>query len=204
MQSPETVRVKLSSEAAGAISITPVVVQELSMRELIEQVLGVVAAKDEARIREILLRGTLVVGASRFRWQGWEPDLPGVRALLATFPDPDPSRPFAAEHCVRAILRGGRQAVEIPREAVSSKRLFQRVTFWDLVMELTLAAELRYGGYSYRERADRYLREFSAAEADRIRAGSSRVKYSTLRDQILRSAFLHAELLVVRPIAPSY
>jgi hypothetical protein len=198
MQLPETIRVKLSSEDAGAISITPVLVQELSMRELIEHLLGV-AGKDEARIREILLRGTLVVGASRFRWQGWEPDLPGVRALLATFPDPDPSRPFAAEHCVRAILRGGRQAVEIPRDAAGHKRLFQRDSFWDLVMEVAVAAELRYGGYSYRERADRYIRDFSAAEVERIRAGSSRVKYSTLRDQILRAAFQQAELLVPRP-----
>lgn len=198
MQLPETIRVKLSSEEASAISITPVVVQELSMRELIEQVLGV-AEKDEARIREILLRGTLVVGASRFRWQGWEPDLPGLRALLATFPDPDPSRPFSADQCVRAILRGGRHAVEIPREAAGQKRLLQRESFWDLVMEVAAAAELRYGGYSYRQRADRYLREFSPSEVERIRDASSRVKYSTLREQILRAAFQHAELLVVRP-----
>lgn len=197
MQLPETIRVKLSSEEASAISITPVVVQELSMRELIEQVLGI-AGKDEARIREILLRGTLVVGASRFRWQGWEPDLRGLRDLLATFPDPDPSRPFAADECVRVVLRGSHHAVEIPREVASRKRLFQRDSFWDLVIEMAVAAELRYGGYSYRQRADRYLREFNAAEVERIRAGSSRVKYSTLREQILRAAFQHAELLVGR------
>jgi hypothetical protein len=158
------------------------------MRELLEQVLGV-TGKDEARIREILLRGTLVVGASRFRWAGWEPDLPGVRDLLASFPDPDPSRPFAAEHCVRAILRGGRQPVEIPREAAS---------FWELLMTRIAAAELRYRGYSYRERADRYHRDFTPAEVNQIRADSSKVKYSTVRDQILRTAFQHAELLVVR------
>ena len=198
MQLPETVRVKLSSEAAGAISITPVVVQELSMRELMDRVLGVVAGKEEARIREILLRGSLVVGASRFRWQGWEPDLPSLRALLDTFPDPNPSRAFAAEHCVCAILRGGRQAVEIPREAAIQKRLLQRHSFWDLMMEVVAAAELRYGGYSYRERADRYLRDFTAAEVQKIHAGSSRVKYSTLREQILRTAFQHAELLAGR------
>lgn len=198
MQLPETVRVKLSSEEAGAISITPVVVREIPMRELIEQVLGV-SGKDEARIREILLRGTLVVGASRFRWQGWEPDLSGVRALLATFPDPDPARPFAAEQCVRALLRGGRQAVEIHREAASQKRLLQRESFWDLVMEVIAAGQLRYAGYSYRERADRYRRDFSTIEVEQIRAASSRVKYSTLREQILRTGFLHAELLVMRP-----
>ncbi|HUI81443.1 MAG TPA: hypothetical protein VLY24_26140 [Bryobacteraceae bacterium] len=181
---------KLSSEEAGTISITPVVVQELAIRELLEHVLGV-AGKDEARIREILVRGTLVVGASRFRWPGWEPDPAGIQTLLATFPDPDPSRPFAAEHCVRAILRGDRQRLEIVPHAGSH--------FWQLVMQVTAAAETRYAGYSYRDHADRYLRELSPSEVDQIRAASSKVKYSTLRDQILRTAFGQAELFVLRP-----
>src|SRR6202049_2349646 len=110
MALPQTVRVKLSSEAAEAISITPVLVQELPVRELVERMLGV-TGKDQGRIRELLLRGTLVSGASRFRWQGWEPDLDSLREMLATFPNPEPDRPFAAERCLRAILRGGRQPV---------------------------------------------------------------------------------------------
>ena len=57
----------------GSISITPVVVREMPLRELVEYMLGV-TGKDEARIRELLLRGTLVSGASRFRWAGWEAD----------------------------------------------------------------------------------------------------------------------------------
>src|ERR1035441_8425425 len=106
MALPQTVRVKLSSEEAGAISITPVVVQELPVRDLLEHLLGV-TGKDEPRIREVLRRGTLVSGASRFRWTGWEADAEGVTELLAGFPDADPSRPFAAGRCVRAVLRGG-------------------------------------------------------------------------------------------------
>ena len=74
MALPQTVRVKLSSEVAEAISITPVVLQELPVRELVEHLLGI-AGKDESRIREILLRGTLVSGASRFRWAGWDADV---------------------------------------------------------------------------------------------------------------------------------
>src|SRR5215208_2705507 len=98
MALPATVRVKLSSEAAESISLTPVVVQQLPVRELIEHMLGL-TGKDERRIRELLLRGTLVSGASRFRWTGWEADPEGLREVLATFPDPEPSRPFAAERC---------------------------------------------------------------------------------------------------------
>ena len=47
MALPATVRVKLSSEAAESISLTPVVVQELPIRELVEHMLGV-TGKDVA------------------------------------------------------------------------------------------------------------------------------------------------------------
>ncbi len=42
MALPHTIRVKLSSEAAGALSITAVVVQDLPLRDLVEHMLGVV------------------------------------------------------------------------------------------------------------------------------------------------------------------
>jgi len=194
---PPTVRVKLSSEAAEAISLTPVVVQELAIRELVEHMLGI-AGKDPARLREILLRGTLVSGASRFRWAGWEADLEALRELLATFPDPDPARPFAAAGCVRAILRGGRHDVIVPREAVSRKSLFRRATFWDLLMAAATAATPAYAGYSYRDRSDRYLCDLSVAATARLRDSISLIRYSTLREQVRSLAFTQAELFVVR------
>src|SRR5947209_1270577 len=103
MALPDRIHVKLSSEAAESISITPVIVREMPLRELVEYMLGV-TGKDEARVRELLLRGTLVSGASRFRWSGWEADAPSIAELLRTFPDPEPGRPFAPARCVRAIL----------------------------------------------------------------------------------------------------
>src|ERR1039458_7209530 len=127
MALPPTVRVKLSSECAGSISITPVVVQDMPVRELVEYMLGG-TGKDEARIRELLLRGNLVSGASRFRWTGWDVDLEGLRELLATFPDADASRRFAAANCTRATLRGGRQPIEISREAGGHKSLLQAIS----------------------------------------------------------------------------
>ena len=195
---PQTVRVKLSSEAADAISLTPVVVQELAIRELVEYVLGV-TGKDEPRIREILLRGTLVSLASRFRWAGWDADLEGLHDLLATFPDPDPSMPFAVERCRRAVLRGGRQPIEISREAGEKKSLFQRETFWDRLGSVVAATAPRYAGYSYRERADRYTRELAHAETEAIRVAAEIVKFSTLRDQIRSVAFTSVELYAGRP-----
>jgi len=197
MPLPPKVRVKLSSEAAEAISITPVVVQELAIRDLMDHILGV-TGKDEARIGELLLRGTLVSGASRFRWQGWEADREEVRALLATFPDPDPSRRFLAANCERAILRGGRQTIPVVREAVGRKGLFQRESFWDTLMRIAQVNESRYEGYSYRERCDRFVRALEHAEMEVVREAAKSVKYSTLRDQIRAAGFTEIELLTRR------
>jgi hypothetical protein len=197
MALPETIRVKLSSETAEAISTTPVVVQELALRELVEHMLGV-AGKDEPRIREMLLRGTLVSGASRFRWAGWEAEPESLHALLTTFPDAEPDRPFRADGCIRAVLRGGRQTVELPREALMRKSMFQRTSFWEAFLAVVEEAACQYAGYSYRDRADRFLRELSLAEAARIREAAEKVKFSTLRDRISSVAFASVELFVTR------
>jgi hypothetical protein len=197
MALPQTVRVKLSSEAAESIALTPVVVQELPIRELVEHMLGV-TGKDEARVRELLLRGTLVAGASRFRWAGWPADIDSLRELLGTFPDADPSRAFAPERCLRVVLRGGRQAIEIRREAGERKGIFQRETFWGLLMAVVVAGETTYAGYSYRDRADRFTRSLSVIEADRLRAASDAVRYSTPRELIRSVGFTSAEMLVER------
>jgi len=174
-----------------------VVVREMPMRELIEHMLGI-TGKDEPRICELLRRGALVSGASRFRWNGWEADSEDVRALLAQFPDPDPGRPFDAARCIRAVLRGGRQLIEIPRATGVRKGLFQRASFWDALMEVAGGAAPAYGGYSYKDRADRYVRDLSHAEAERIRAASGAVRFSILRDQIRAAGFVQAELYVTR------
>ncbi len=199
MALPQTIRVKLSSESAEAISLSPVVIQELPVLELIEHILGV-TGKDEPRVREILLRGTVVSGASRFRWAGWEADAGSLREALNAFPDPDPSREFSAAGCTRVTLRGGRQSIEITRESVGRSGLFRRTTFWDDLMEVVAAARAAYSGYSYRHRADRYVREFTVEESDRLRAASAAVPYPTLRNQIRSVGFVKAELLVKRGV----
>ena len=55
-----------------------------------------------------------------------------------------------------------------------------------------------YGGYSYKDRADRYWRELTVAEAERIRAGSGTVRFSTLREQVRREAFTQVEMYCER------
>ena len=197
MALPDRIRVKLSSEAAEGISITPVVAREMPLRELVEYMLGI-TGKDEARVRELLLRGTLVSGASRFRWSGWEADAPAIVELLTTFPDPEPERPFASDRCVRVILRGGRQAIEIPREAGLRKPFLRRNSFWQVLLETAAAAEMRYYTYSYKDRADVYHAALDPAGADRLRLAVDLVTYSSLRDRIRSESFHIVELHVER------
>jgi len=161
-----------------------------------EQLLAV-TGKDEARIREILRRGTIVSGASRFRWAGWDAEVDGLRELLAGFPDADPARPFSPERCIRVVLRG-RQSVEIGRETASRKGLFQRRTFWDGLMEAVGGQAAEYVGYSYRDRADRYVRTLSVDEAQRIQEAAGSIKFSALRDRVRSAGFTQAELYAER------
>ena len=197
MALPPTVRVKLSSEAAESIALTPVLLQDLPVRELIDHMLGI-TGKDLGRIREILLRGTLVSGASRFRWTGWTADDESLLEVLATFPDPDPARSFAPGCCIRLFLRGGRQPIEIRPEMTARKGLFRRETFWDDLMALVAAAPLTYAGFSYRDRADRFTRELTLAECAGLRAAAESVKFSTLREHIRTVAFTSVEVFATR------
>lgn len=194
---PETIRVKLSTEAAESITITPVVVQEMALRDLIEHMLGV-TGKDPDRVRELLLRGTLVSGASRFRWAGLETEPSAVGQLLGTFPDPEPARAFQASLCIRAVLRGPTRHVDLPREAAMKKPLLRRTSFWDVLMQAAGAGDLGYGGYSYKERADWYRSKLGEPQLGRLREGSKLLRYTTLRDQVLTSRFDSVELYARR------
>lgn len=197
MALPETVRVKLSSEAAGAISITPVVIREMPLRELVELML-VAVGKDSARIRELLLRGSLVSGASRFRWSGWTAGIAEIDALLATFPNPDPARAFTPDRCVRAVLSSPAARIDLPREAGLKRRLFARGTFWEELMRLAEAGEIEYVEYSYRDRADRYRIRLNSAGLAVLREHSRSLVYSTLQAQVCGTALDTIDFLVER------
>jgi hypothetical protein len=65
-------------------------------------------------------------------------------------------------------------------------------------MAVVSTAPVAYSGYSYRDRADRYLCELTRAHAERVRGAAGAVRYNTLRDQIRTVAFVQAELHVTR------
>jgi len=185
---PETIRVKLSSEAAGAITITPVVVREMPQAELMEVIVGV-TGKDIARVREILRRGSLTSGASRFRWEPVEAEEAVIRGALAAFPDPDPSRPFDAARCETAVLLSATLRIEVPREAGAKRRLLRRRSFWDALMEVASQGTPGYVDYLYKERADCYSAAVDGESVRRIREAASRLVYPALARQIESSVF---------------
>ncbi|HEY1875559.1 MAG TPA: hypothetical protein VGG67_14275, partial [Steroidobacteraceae bacterium] len=106
--------------------------------------------------------------------------------------------PFAVERCTRVVLRGGRQPVDISRDAGTRKSLFQKETFWDRLLAVICAGPPRYATYSYRERSDRYTRELVHAEVEAVRAAAESVKFSTLKDQIRIAGFNLVEAYVTR------
>jgi hypothetical protein len=187
---PETMHVKLSSEEAGDISFTAVVNQEIRLAELVDMMLGV-TGKNLERVHELLRRGTLVSGASRLRWEGWDAPREDLAALLSTFPDADPARPFSRECCVRALLKGPSARIEITREVGEQRRLFHRTCFWDVLMDTAAAGRLEYLDYSYKHRADRYELTLTSGMVARLKACANSIRYSTLEAHV-RDAAIHA------------
>lgn len=198
MQLPETIRVKLSSEEAGAISMTPVLSRDMPLRELIELMLDL-TGKDVGRVRELLLRGALVVGASRYRWTGWDADPEELNNLLASLPSPWPGRAFAPEFCVRFILHGPGLRLELTKASACERRFLKARSFWDALMELAREVAPAYAGYSYRERADRYRLRLDAPRAARLASAAGLLRYTRPAEHLRNQAVEWIEFLVERP-----
>ena len=194
---PATIRVKLSSEEAGAIAVTSVVVREMPLAELVALMLDL-AGKDAARVRELLLRGTLVSGASRHRWAGWEADLGDLEELLASLPGPDPARPFASDRCVQVGMQGAALRAVVPPSALTRKRLLHRRSFWDVLMEMVAEGVLAYAGYSYKDRTDRFRLTVTDEQSRRIRENAGLLCYTSLENQIRLGRVESVEFLVER------
>lgn len=196
MSLPETVQVKISSEVAESIGLSPVVVQDMALEELIGLLLGV-TRKDAGRIREILLRGSVVSGASRFRWRGFDVSADDVTAYLTRYPDSDASLRFVPSHCFQVVLRGTTaKPLVLEREAGEKRRLLRSRSFWDELM--ALADRPEYVEYSYRERADIFRMRLGNEGQAKLRDAAKWLAYSSLEKQIREGSFNILELCARR------
>jgi hypothetical protein len=174
MTLPDVIPVRYTEEEAGYVSFRPVVRQSFRPDQLLDMVLSV-TGKDPARITQILRSGTVVFHFYRYWWTGFDIDRSELAALLARFPDPDPSRQFHSSQCTIVAIESGatppRPTVETQTPAISGRRLFRRRSFWDAL--LAEANAVAYQGYSFAYHADLYRLELTPESRGRLAAAVS-------------------------------
>lgn len=193
---PPSVKVKISSEQAGAIALTPVIAQSMTPLEL-TRVAVALAGKDLERVGAILRRGTIVSGASRYRWEPLAPSAAEVASLLAAFPDADPSRPFDPARCREVHLIGVSSTIALAREDAAKRRLLRRRSLWDEVLEV--APQPEYMNYSYGKEADVYRSTVLPEGSERLRSASALAAFSRTAEQLRSSSVQRVEFYVTRP-----
>jgi hypothetical protein len=154
---PETIPVKYTAEEAEYLSLRPITRQTFRIAELVDMILGV-TGKNVERIQTLLRSGTVVFHSYRYWWEGFEAETGDLQRLLATFPGPEPSRPFRIGECTEVRFEFGgsppRPAVRLNREVAGPKRWFQRRGLWERILEQAAARGPSYREYSYADRAD--------------------------------------------------
>ena len=159
MPLPETIAIRFTEEDAGYVTVRPVVRQVFRLGELIDMVLSV-TGKNVSRVQQIFRAGTVVYNGYRYWWDGFASEVNELDALLAPFPDDDPSRPFdpVAASTVTIEIGGGTQRalLGITRQEASAKRLFHRSSPWEILINEARVSVPRYEKYSHAQRADLY------------------------------------------------
>jgi len=181
---PETIPVRYTEEEAEYLSVRPVVRQTFRLQELVDMVLSV-TGKELARVRQILRSGTVVFHFYRYWWQGFEADPEELAALLASFPNSDPTRAFRGEECTTMLLEGGgqppRHSLELGRQTAARKPLLRSRSLWDCLLELGRERAPVYQEYSYLRRADLYQLTLSPEQIATLLREAARLAPRELR-----------------------
>ena len=177
--------------------MSPVVQQMMTLPELIERILGL-TGKDPVRVREILSRGTLVHGPSRYRWEPLDTAETDLTGLLGQFPDAQPNRPFYASLCHLIAIRGRRGSIRLSRKVAGARRWLKKVSYWDILLEIFENSEPRYKNYSYTERADIYSISLSSELVGDLLSKGTLLKYTSLIEKIRYTEPTGADAFVER------
>ena len=197
MALPQTISCKVSSEAAGYVTTSRVVRQEMPLEELASRILGV-SGKNPERVARILERGSLVSGDARYRWVPFRVAAADVSDLLERFPDHEPERPFDGGECVRMAFRGERGDFEITREVGRQRRMFRRKTFWDEVIAVVEALSPVCERYSYSEMADEFSVTLPPDALNRLHSLGGLLRFSALEAAVRALRSGHVYLYVRR------
>lgn len=186
---PNVIPVRYTDEEAGFISVRPVLQMRLRPEQLLELILGV-TGKNFERVEQILRGGSIGAGGFRYWWDAVDVATAELEALLATFPDADPARPFDAKRCMLVAVEGStsvKALAEFAAAAASRRRLFRRRSFWEALLAAAGEQTPAYHGYSYARRGDLYALELAeegrallAQEARRFGVGDVRTQAAAL------------------------
>jgi hypothetical protein len=177
MTLPETIAVRYTEDEAEYVSLRPVVRQTFQIRELVDMVLSV-TGKNADRIAQILRSGAVAYHGYRYWWKGFEAPESELAAILAAFPDSDPSLKFDPAACTAIVIESAetppRHSLEV-KVAVASRRGFLRLqTFWDDLKAYALEKAPVYRDYSYARRADIFWSALAPDDAAQLAAQARR------------------------------
>jgi hypothetical protein len=189
---PETIEAKYTEQQAEYLSMTPVVRQTFTARELVDMIVQTVG-KDTRKVQHVLRAGTVVFRTFRYWWDGFDADAAELGGILATYPDADSARAFSAASCTEVILESSgsppRHSLRIKRaeaEGKSGLLAFLRAgNFWDALMRLGESGKIHYREYSYELRADVYARALTADDVVRLAAVANRQASRELRGELM-------------------
>jgi len=184
MPLPETIFVKYTEEEAEFVSVRPVLRQQFRLVELVDMVLGV-TGKDAARLRQILRSGTVVFHGFRYWWNGIESAAGELDAVLAVFPDDDPSRIFDTAACTQIFFDRAvnRTVLELSRKEAGARLWLRRRSLWDAWMGLAAASAPAYLHYSYLLHGDLYQSPVTDQLRSQLHQATQKLAPRRLREQ---------------------
>jgi hypothetical protein len=157
MPLPEQIAVRYAEDDAGYLSMRPLVDQTFRLHELVDLVVSVVG-KDAERVRKTLQKGAVVYNGYHYRWEPLAAEPGEVEALVAPFPEDDPSRPFDPEKIAAILFESGggtqRSLTEVTATEAREKKLFAKTSALDALKSFAVANPPHYEKYSHAKRAD--------------------------------------------------
>ena len=187
MPLPETIAMRFTEEDAGYVTVRPVVKQTFRISELADMVVSV-TGKNISRVQQIFRAGTVVYNGYRYWWYGFASDESELAGLLANFPDDDPSRLFnpAQITAISLEIGGGTQRtlVGIARHESFAKKLFHKLSPWEIFLQTAQDGTARYEKYSYADRADVYRVHLDPEKAALLLKDAVNASPRTLRKKL--------------------
>jgi hypothetical protein len=184
MPLPPQIPVRYAEDDAGYVTMRPVVKQTFRLNELIDMVVSVVG-KDPGRVQQIFRTGTVLYNGFHYWWDSLSADLPEIEALVANFPDDDPSRSFDAAKVTAVLFESGggtqRSLSEISVAEAADKKLFAKSSAWHVLADFASANPPRYEKYSHARRADLFRLTVPFDQAQRLLAATLKVAPRALR-----------------------